>query len=360
MMDREHAHRDARLRPLAPPPARGARPGAPIVAGLLAAALLAVAGVIPAAAGAGGPAGVAPPAGCADGTGCGTPCYGAAARDPEHQPCVNPALDRLVTPSPDLAELEIGDRCATKEREANWWVCAFGPVVAPRTFALIGDSHAGHWRGALANLAGTEGWRGISITRAGCPFSTAVPALAPPLDTQCVAWNHRVLRWFAAHPEVDLVFVSEHSGAGFVTRRGQDPYATKVAGYAAALRALPRTVRHVIVLRDTPLNTSNSFACVSAAIARHERAGLVCAVPRRHALAAPDADVAAAARVRPARVRVLDLTRFFCSSRFCFPVIGGVLVHRDIDHMTPEFSTTLGPFIRRQLTRWMASPAWAV
>ncbi len=260
-------------------------------------------------------------------------------------------------PTPDAAELEVGDRCATKERSANWWVCGFGPVAGTRSFALIGDSHAGHWRGALANLAFGQGWRGISITRAGCPFSRAVPNLAPPLGAECAAWNRRVLRWFSSHPQVDLVFVSEHSGAGFLARRGQSPHAAAVAGYAAAYRALPPTVKHIIVIRDTPLNTSNSFGCVDQAIADHLRAGIVCAVPVRHALP-PDPEAIAAARLGSPRIRVANLTKFFCSTRFCYPVIGGVLVHRDIDHLTPEFSATLGPFILRQLLRWMASPSW--
>ncbi|HEU0318761.1 MAG TPA: SGNH hydrolase domain-containing protein, partial [Solirubrobacteraceae bacterium] len=190
--------RDPDLRSLAP-----LRTGAAVAVLLLTVVALARAAATP------------PPAGaCTDGSGCGQPCYGAAARDPEHQPCLNPALELSVFPTPDAAELEVGDRCATKERSANWWVCGFGPVAGTRTFALIGDSHAGHWRGALANLAFGQGWRGISITRAGCPFSQAVPDLAPPLGAECAAWNRRVLRWFASHPQVDLVFVSEHSGAG--------------------------------------------------------------------------------------------------------------------------------------------------
>ena len=45
------------------------------------------------------------------------------------------------------------------------------------------------------------------------------------------------------------------------------------------------------------------------------------------------------------------MTRFICNRRRCFPVVGGVLVHKDIGHLTRLFSTTLGPFVLRALNR---------
>jgi hypothetical protein len=82
----------------------------------------------------------------------------------------------------------------------------------------------------------------------------------------------------------------------------------------------------------------------------HEDAGAVCAVPRRRALE-PDAQFAAAIRLRSARVRVLDFTRFFCDENKCYPVIGGVLVHKDDHHLTAAFARTLGPYLLRALQR---------
>ena len=29
----------------------------------------------------------------------------------------------------------------------------------------------------------------------------------------------------------------------------------------------------------------------------------------------------------------------------CFPVVGGVLVHKDVGHLTRQFSTTLGRYL---------------
>jgi hypothetical protein len=49
------------------------------------------------------------------------------------------------------------------------------------------------------------------------------------------------------------------------------------------------------------------------------------------------------------RVRLVDLTRFFCDGRRCFAVVGGALVNRDVSHMTTAFATTLGPYLLRAL-----------
>lgn len=49
------------------------------------------------------------------------------------------------------------------------------------------------------------------------------------------------------------------------------------------------------------------------------------------------------------------MTRFFCEALFCLPVIGGVLVHRDLNHMTVPYAQTLGPYLLRSDRRLAAS-----
>jgi hypothetical protein len=54
--------------------------------------------------------------------------------------------------------------------------------------------------------------------------------------------------------------------------------------------------------------------------------------------------------MRSPRVRVLDLTPFFCDARRCYPVIGGVLVYKDSTHLTGLYARTLGPYLERAVT----------
>ena len=121
-----------------------------------------------------------------------------------------------------------------------------------------------------------------------------------------------------------------------------------MSGFVKAWQALPRSVRHIVVIHDTPKDRKTTAACVEQAIASHRNAGRACAVPRGVAIVR-DAQAVAASRVRSARVQTVDLTRFFCGSRLCYPVIGGALVHKDDHHMTVVFATTLGPYLLRAL-----------
>jgi hypothetical protein len=160
-----------------------------------------------------------------------------------------------------------------------------------------------------------------------------------------------VLGWFAKHPEVSTVLVSDHAGGQVVSRGGTSQLEAQINGYIGAWRALPATVKRIVVIRDTPVSRSSTRACVQHAIATRQRAGVACAVPRSAAIGGPDPAVIAAGRLRSKRVRAVDLTRFFCDARLCYPVVGGALVFRDIGHLTDAFSVSLGPFLLRAVER---------
>jgi hypothetical protein len=71
-------------------------------------------------------------------------------------------------------------------------------------------------------------------------------------------------------------------------------------------------------------------------------------MPRPRALHA-DPAAFAARHARSRRIALVDLTRFFCDARSCFPVIGGALVHKDTTHMSLMYGTTLGPYLLRAI-----------
>ncbi|MCW3066753.1 MAG: hypothetical protein JWN32_3925 [Solirubrobacterales bacterium] len=269
-------------------------------------------------------------------------CFGAAARDAAH-PCSNPKLRRSVTPTPSEALVTPNAPCTRLARVGLVGPCAFGaaPAEARATVALVGDSHAEHWRGAIDVVAQARHWRGLSITRASCPFSESHARLVTPaLSASCARWNAATRRWFRRHPEVHTVIVSEHSATTFE--------GDAVSGYRAAWHALPSTVRRIVVLRDTPRIVAPQAACVARLMRAHQAIGFHCAQPR--ALDLPSDPAAIAARgAGDRRVRLVDLTRYMCSPRLCPAVIGGVLVRKDGTHLTRLFATTLGPFVLRAL-----------
>jgi peptidoglycan/LPS O-acetylase OafA/YrhL len=281
-------------------------------------------------------------------------CFGAAARDPHGRPCANPALRGAVVPTPLQAAKRPNAPCHVIERTGSVTVCAFsGPARPKGTIAIVGDSHAVHWRPALAHVAKARGWRALSITRSGCPLSASAPQLQGRALARCEQWKREVPQWLARHREVSTVFTAQHSGSRDTARAGPSAFDAQAAGYGRAWAALPPSVERIVVLRDTPTMPGTTPTCVEQAISGHRSAADSCAAARR--LALPPDPAEAAARQAEDRVRAVDLSRFFCDERRCPPVVGGALVYKDVEsHLTDVYAATLAPFLRREVDALMA------
>jgi hypothetical protein len=115
-------------------------------------------------------------------------------------------------------------------------------------------------------------------------------------------------------------------------------------------------VRRIVVIRDSPKDGESTPKCIARAIGARKSPGRACALPRGQVLDR-DSMAVAATRLRSRRVRVADLTRYFCDPRHCYPVIGGALVHKDRTHLTAVFAATLGPFLSRELRGMLGPPS---
>ena len=54
--------------------------------------------------------------------------------------------------------------------------------------------------------------------------------------------------------------------------------------------------------------------------------------------------------------QLVDSREYMCDETNCYPVVGGALVIKDTGHLTRTFSTSLGPFLGRELKRAESSP----
>ena len=219
--------------------------------------------------------------------------------------------------------------------------CVFGTPAddATRKFAVIGDSHASHWRAALRPIAKKRGWRGTSLARSHCPYAAGDPGLAGEDRVGCLAWREQVPRWLARHPEIDTIVVAQFEGA-----------AASAADFVAGWERLPASVERVLVIRDNPqmLPGGETNACVQEAMDDAKPAGWACRRRREHAL---PADPAAEAANRSDRAMLVDATEFSCDEQWCRPVIGGALVYKDANHITSVYGATLAPYLGREVDR---------
>jgi len=275
-------------------------------------------------------------------------CFGAAARDPEH-PCTNPRLRLTVVPTPDQAPLIPNIDCVREKVTEAMATCAIGaPDGEP--VALIGDSHAQHWRPAVGVVAKARHWRVFDITVPHCLLTTTPSGIGPPFPTLCPQWDADVIAWLTAHPEIRTIILSANALQPITAPAGASRYQVRVNGLLERLGQLPPSVTSLIVIRDTPRLRLHTYDCVRRAMRDRRPAGRVCALPRKFAL--PRDPLVAAAQLQTARAaQIVDLSAHFCSATECFPVVGGVLVHRDVDsHITKLFARTLGPYLARAIS----------
>jgi hypothetical protein len=270
-------------------------------------------------------------------------CWGAASRDSLH-PCINPALNDIVVPTPGNALLIPTGFCSEFDKVGGVTTCRFGaPAATAHTYvALIGDSHASSFLPAVQYAAKAENWNGYAFIHNGCGFSTSYMDVDQTYRDACHSWAQGVTSWLRHNPQVTQVVITGYDAHTYLTS-AED-------GFHAAWKALPSSVKNIFILRDVPEAILGESECVTAAASHHKDPGTTCAHPRSATLAY-DAEAAAALDSGMSRVHVIDLTPFFCSSESCYLVVGGALVMKDLDHMTKQFSLTLGPYMLRAINQ---------
>jgi SGNH domain (fused to AT3 domains) len=271
-------------------------------------------------------------------------CYGAASRDPQ-KPCTNANLRLKVIPTPNQALLRPNSICNRLHVEDLVRTCWWGARAneSKTTVALIGDSHASAWRAVLSPIGKRRRWRGISNTLTSCAFSRVVSLTPKSRADECRNWNEQTVAWFGRHPEVTTVFVV----AATIPSPG---FETQVKGFRDQWKRLPRTVKDIIVIRDNPRMQPDTPVCIDEARRRQVPAGPACARKRSTSLP-KDPPSTAARRMHSKRIHVIDLSRYFCDATRCPPVIGGVLVYKDLTHITSEYGKTLAPYLEREVRR---------
>jgi len=115
-----------------------------------------------------------------------------------------------------------------------------------------------------------------------------------------------------------------------------------VRGLVEAWRKLPDVP--IVAIRDNPSMPASLPGCVAE---HRERAAQVCAVSRSRGLANFDGQGEGARQVP--RAHLVDMTSFYCTATLCSPVVGNVLVYRDLAHITATYAATLSPYIERKV-----------
>jgi peptidoglycan/LPS O-acetylase OafA/YrhL len=223
--------------------------------------------------------------------------------------------------------------------------CSYGDADADYTVAIVGDSHAAQWAGALMVIADARDWRVLVYDKGGCPVmdTAGLTARAGPVTDECVAWSQDTMREIAADRSIDAVLTSSFTAAYQLQLAQADPRAGSVDAlaqrYATAFRLWVESGKRVLVLGDTPQPGFDVPDCLAKANGVQGACSFAFG-----ASPYPDRTSAiAASRAASPSLTYRNPAAWFCSDGRCPAVIGGVVVYVDDDHMSSTYARSLVP-----------------
>ena len=223
-------------------------------------------------------------------------------------------------------------------------ICDFSNGAAdPVEIALVGDSHAQQWQGAVFDLARKHHWVVTTSYYGGCPPTDAKfvgfrgPWGAPDIQP-CRQWS-KDLSEYIIEKKPDVVLTStaarEQLSDDGSSRTQSQQMASGLESYWKRWRDSGIEVLPIV---NPPYNGEvRSADC----LVLNEDDPVSCARPR--AEANPPDPIAEAAR--NLKIPALDFSDRFCDSASCYAAVGGVPVYYDADHLNLEYVRLLGPEI---------------
>ena len=252
----------------------------------------------------------------------------------------------------DAREDHMQHQCWATGADAPAGACEFGDTRSAVTIALLGDSHAEHWLGALDRAGREHGWKIVVMVKGGCPVADLPELpharLKRPYD-DCTRFREAMMRRILAmRPSAVILSSWDH----YVSPDGSS--ADWQVTPAMWLEGLHRTYARltdeglrVAVIRGTPRTWFNVPACLSRMAARLPFAG-DCSYDLGRSLngAASTAQIEAA---RGLPIRFVDMNDQICATTPCDVVRGGLVVFTDDNHLTASFSRSLAPVLGQRL-----------
>lgn len=235
--------------------------------------------------------------------------------------------------------------------DQDWLQCERGDRDATNgTIALVGDSHAGAWTGAMDSYFAAQGWKVVTYTRFGCTgLERPIPELAVATDAgkmwqDCVTWSERVRADIAGRDDVDAVLMTNWQLANATPSEPGLPARLTPQIVVASLQELAAGGKAMIYLEDPPNTVGEPVPeCLAAAW----DAAAPCATVRSERFN-PELMVNGIAE-SGLDVAYLPTVDAYCDADTCYSVIGGVVVYTDDNHISDTWARSLMPYVGPQI-----------
>jgi peptidoglycan/LPS O-acetylase OafA/YrhL len=278
-------------------------------------------------------------------------CFGASALDRGSSCPTTPYADLLPAPvdaatdkSQAYADVPGGDDCFANAPSFPQRLCTFGDPASTTRIALVGNSHAGQWLPALAELARTNGWRIDTFLASRCASAETPQEFDTAAQTRsCTTWVDDTVA-AVVKDAPDLVVMTNRTSSAAVGHSLADSRPAYENGYAAVLSTFRDAGLKVLALHDTPAPGEQVPDCVASNLDHYTR----CDGARKDWVPM-DPTSTAVHRVDDPGIRFTDLTDHICGPRTCHVVTGGLITYFDGSHLTATFATTLAPYLGRPM-----------
>ena len=272
----------------------------------------------------------------------GGPCFGAPAM--ENRAKCPEALTALPVAAITKADAPWAPTpgCRGTGSDPSVLTCYWGTGKPSRVVALVGDSHAEHWRGALHRIAKAKNWQIVEMFAGGCPATYARSVIFERRARNgdvCPNWTTKATARLKALAPDDIITTA------YVQQNVFEPADSGPDGFARVWQEWLGFTR-VTVLRDIPTSGNrNGPQCLAVNVGKPQ----ACSNPRSRALI--DDDMMRAARPMRREVNLVDLSDYFCDASRCYAVVGGASVYYDYDHMSMQFSASLASALLQRMPK---------
>lgn len=198
------------------------------------------------------------------------------------------------------------------------------------TIALVGSSHSEQWFGAIHEAAKGEKYRILNITRSGTRFSTGYED-----DTLKGIWNQNVLEYLK-DADVDLI-ISHVTAANSMKDKIHQQMVDQMQ-YVKDEYGIDG-----LALRDNPRYSFNVLESLETSSIKETTKKMNAEVNQRDEAYWKNFEQTNNSLYK------LDLTDYFRVDGEFRPVIGNVVIYRDISHMTNSYAESFGPVFKQKL-----------
>ncbi len=201
------------------------------------------------------------------------------------------------------------------------------------TIALVGSSHSEHWLGAVIKAAEENDYRVINITRSGTRFSTGYKK-----NTLQDDWVKNVENYLEKADDIDLV-LSHVTASDTESEKIQQQMVDQL------LKVKNNYGIEVMAIRDIPRYDFN----VSEELEKHGEKDTIERMNKGNRQL--DETFWEQISNEEKDLPQFDPSEYFKVNGKYRPIIGNIVVYRDMDHMTNTYSETFGPILGDEIKK---------